>query len=189
VSSSGRENEIKLAAPDVATAQNWLRDAGFVVSKPRVFESNTLFDTAEGRLRQQQQLLRLRSAGFDFVITYKGPPDPGPHKSREEWETKFEDHRAMAAIFDRLGYVPVFIYEKYRTEFQKLGEEDGLATLDETPIGVFVELEGTPEWVDRTAAQMGFAQTEYILASYGKLYSQWAQSRGIERRHMVFSQS
>jgi adenylate cyclase class 2 len=186
VNSSGRENEIKLAAPDVPTAKKWLRAAGFRVSRRRVFESNTVFDTPDGNLRGQQRLLRLRLAGGISVITYKGPPEPGPHKSREELETSFSNHGAMEAILDRLGYRPVFTYQKYRTEYKRPGST-GIATIDETPIGVYVELEGRPAWVDRTARKLGFCQQDYILESYGRLYLQWAQSRGIQPRNKVFA--
>jgi adenylate cyclase class 2 len=186
VSSSGRENEIKLAAPDVRTAQKWLRNAGFRVSRRKVFESNTVFDTLEGSLRAQQRLLRLRKAGGDSVITYKGPPEPGPHKSREELETTVENYSAMEAIMGRLGYRPIFIYEKYRTEYRQPGST-GVATIDETPIGVYLELEGRPAWVDRTARKLGFSPQDYILDSYGKLYLRWAESQAVQPRNMVFT--
>ena len=45
-----QENEIKLAVPDSKFARRLLGAAGFRVSRPRVFEANTLLDT-RGRLR------------------------------------------------------------------------------------------------------------------------------------------
>ena len=185
VNSKGRETEIKLGAPDVPTARKWLRSAGFRICKRKVFESNTVFDTPQGSLRSEQRLIRLRRAGSESVLTYKGPPEPGPYKSREELETSLSDPGAMQAVLDRLGYRPVFTYEKYRTEYCQPGG-GGIATIDETPVGVYLELEGRPAWIDRTARTLGFAKTDYILDSYGKLYLRWAESRGIEPRNMVF---
>ena len=49
----------------------------------------------------------------------------------------------MTEIAERLGYRRVFRYEKYRTEFHQ-PRRAGVAMLDETPVGVFLELEGTP---------------------------------------------
>ena len=42
--------------------------------------------------------------------------------------------------------------------------------MDETPIGVYLELEGEGAWIDKVALQMGFSPAEYILKSYGTLY-------------------
>ena len=74
---------------------------------------------------------------------------------------------------------------EYRTEYARQGEP-GHALLDETPIGVFMELEGPARWIDRTAKQLGFSRDDYILLSYGRLYEQWRQAHGIESTDMSF---
>jgi len=51
MSHGARETEIKLAMTDVKAARALLRSAGFLVSRPRVFESNTVFDTRKLALR------------------------------------------------------------------------------------------------------------------------------------------
>ena len=61
-----------------------------------------------------------------------------------------------------------------------------MATLDETPIGMFMELEGTPTWIDRTARKLGFGQPDYITASYGRLYLDWCREHGVKPGNMVF---
>ena len=65
------------------------------------------------------------------------------------------DPDAFTLVLDRLGYQPAFRYEKYRTQLQAAGEP-GLITIDETPIGVYLELEGPQDWIDSTAARLGF---------------------------------
>jgi adenylate cyclase, class 2 len=92
----------------------------------------------------------------------------------------------MAEILNRLGYQNVFKYEKYRTEFRRVGEE-GSAVLDETPIGNYLELEGPGEWIDAVAAQLGFTSSDYILDSYGRLYQKWCDRKGVQPKDMVFS--
>ncbi len=137
-----QETEIKLAVKDASSARRLLRAAGFVVSRRRVFEANTVFDTPEQSLRTASRLLRIREAGRMATLTYKGVPQGGKHKSREELEVTIDGAARMTAIVERLGYRPVFRYEKYRTEFHQ-PRRAGVAMLDETPIGVFLELEGT----------------------------------------------
>jgi adenylate cyclase, class 2 len=179
------ETEIKLPAESAAAARRLLRRFGFRVFRRRVFEANTVFDTEALSLGNSRCLLRLREAGGKFILTYKGPPKPGPHKSREEVETELKDGRNLTAIFERLGFRPVFRYEKYRTEYRRRGSS-GVATLDETPIGVYLELEGAPRWIDRTARELGFTPQHYITASYGRLYLDWCSEHGAKPSNMVF---
>jgi adenylate cyclase class 2 len=184
--SSAIETEVKIPLQTDRGIHDKLQALGFAVSVPRVFEANTLYDS-NGQLRQRQHLLRLREAGSKYVLTFKGDATPGPHKQREEIETTLGSAEKAAKIFERLGYSRSFRYEKFRTEFTKANEPDGVVTLDETPIGWFLEIEGPPEWIDRTARSLGFSQTDYVLDSYGKLYLADCQRRGVEPADMVFS--
>ena len=180
-----RETEIKLAVADVRTARKFLRAAGFRVVKRRVFEVNTVYDTIERVLRNSVTLLRVRWAGSVGTLTYKGPPIFTKYKSREELEVEIPDARMMGAILERLGFHPVFRYEKYRTELRQPGS-GGIATIDETPIGAYVELEGAPAWIDRTARRLGFAESDHINSSYSRLYLEWCGRHGIPPSNMVF---
>lgn len=182
---SPTETEIKLAVADVRAARKLLRAAGFRVSRRRVFEANTVFDTPELMLRTASTLLRLREAGKHITVTYKGKPTVGKHKSREELELVVSKAPTMGMIFERLGYRPVFRYEKYRTEY-RLERGSGMATLDETPVGNYLELEGTPTWIDRMARRLGFEERDYITASYGRLYLDWCRERNLPAGNMVF---
>jgi adenylate cyclase class 2 len=183
---SPRETEIKLAVPDVKTARRLLRAAGFVVSRRRVFESNVIFDTPRLVLRRASTLLRLRQAGRLITVTYKGKPAVARHKSREELELTVANAATMGAIFGRLGFRPVFRYEKYRTEYRQ-HRGGGMATLDETPVGIYVEVEGAPAWIDRTARGMGFRESDYITASYARLYLEWCRRNRVKPSNMVFA--
>ena len=61
-----------------------------------------------------------------------------------------------------------------------------MVTIDETPIGTFLELEGEPEWIDRTAALLGFTTGDYVTASYASLYLEYRQSNATVPMDMVF---
>ena len=148
------ETEIKLPAADAASARRLLYRAGFRVHKRRVFEDNRVFDTAALGLRKAGCLLRVREAGEEATLTYKGPTRDSGHKSREELEVTVSDARMMAALLAGLSFQPIFPYQKYRTEFQQRGGA-GTATVDEAPIGVYLVLEGTPAGIDRTPRPLG----------------------------------
>ena len=98
MSKGTHETEIKLALKDARSGRKMLRDAGFVVSCKRVFEANTILDTPELGLRSKSCLLRLREAGPVATVTYKGVPEVGRHKSREELEVRVTSAVSMLAI-------------------------------------------------------------------------------------------
>jgi len=179
------ETEIKIRISSVADVRKRLHDLGYRVHARRVFESNVMLDTAEGRLRVKGELLRIRRAGRKTLVTYKGPSQGGPHKRREEIETTADDAVAMQEILARLGLRPVFRYEKYRTEYSRRGRP-GIITIDETPLGDYLEIEGAPQWIDATAGQLGYSRSEYITKSYGALYFEYCAEHGIQPSDMVF---
>ncbi len=179
------ETEIKLPVESAASARRLLRAAGFRLHKRRLFEDNAILDTAGLKLRKAGALLRLRVAGGAATVTYKGRAAAGKHKTREELETRVADANAFSQIAGRLGLTPKFRYQKYRTEFQQ-PRGPGVATLDETPIGVYLELEGPPGWIDRTARRLGFREADFITQSYGALYFAWCRENRVKAGNMVF---
>ena len=182
---SNQEIEIKLPVPDVESARALILGMGYDVSVPRIFELNAIFDTPGTTLRQRGMLLRLRKAGTKFTITVKGQASQGKHKSRPEYEVMVSNYEAAQSILVQLGYRIVFQYEKFRTEFAHTNQS-GTITLDETPIGVFLELEGSPEWIDLTACALGFSQSHYVVDSYGTLYSMFCIKTGAIPGDMKF---
>jgi len=181
-----QETEIKLRVRDARAGRKMLRDAGFEVVRKRVFEANTIVDTPDSALRNSSRLLRVREAGKAGTLTYKGVPHVARHKSREELEITVSSAAGMLRIAERLGFAPVFRYEKYRTEYAQ-PRRSGVVMLDETPVGVFLELEGTPTWIDRTARLLGFSENDYLTASYGRVYLEWCTARGVTPGNMTFA--
>jgi adenylate cyclase class 2 len=181
------EIEVKIPWRDGASIHQRLTSIGFAISAPRVFEANTVYDTPDSSLRKGDMLLRLRQSGSRGILTWKGPGVPGPHKSRPELETAVASLETLDKILRQLGYLPVFRYEKYRTEFESPDPPSGTITFDETPIGEFIELEGPGEWIDRTARKLDFSPRDYVISSYGKLYSDYCAQRGMQPADMVFA--
>jgi adenylate cyclase class 2 len=179
------ETEVKIRMPQGAdSARQRIEHAGYQLVENRTLESDQLFDRGD-ELRRSDQLLRLRRAGGRATITYKGPGERARHKSREEIEFDVSDATSFEQVLERLGYQPRFRYEKYRTKFAREGE-GGFITIDETPIGVFLELEGPGEWIDATASQLGLSPSEYLTQSYASLYQEYRRERPDAPVNMIF---
>ena len=181
------ETEIKLRLPrGPEAARAILEQQGFHSLGAREFETNQTFDLPSSAMRATGRLLRLRSTGGKWTITYKGPAGAGErYKSREEIEAEVSDGSALALILERLGYQPGFAYEKFRTTFKASGEV-GIVTLDETPIGDFLELEGPAYWIDQTAKRLGFQPADYITSSYATLYEEHRRTHATVPGDMKF---
>jgi adenylate cyclase class 2 len=180
------ETEVKFRVDDAAALERQLQKAGFHQETPRTFERNILYDTVERRLRLERQILRIRQYGEKWVLTHKALPaqgDAGPFKHRVETETTVGDGESVAAIFGALGFYPAFTYEKWRTEWT---DSSGHCVLDETPLGVYAELEGPEDWINRTAEALGVEPSEYIGLSYGRLFEVWKEQTGSPATDLTF---
>lgn len=181
------ETEIKFRVQDTAGLASRLQAAGFHLDTPRAFESNVLYDTADRQMRSRTEILRIRNYAGRNVLTHKRLPEDRPgedrHKHRIETETEVADGNALAEVFRSLGLLPAFRYEKWRSEWS---DGEGHCVIDETPIGNFAELEGTPEWIDRTAARLGIADHETMTLSYGRLFELWRERNHSSAEHLTF---
>jgi adenylate cyclase class 2 len=185
------ETEIKFRLdqfPDLAVFAARLEAAGFRPLTPRSFESNVLYDTPGRHLRARTEILRIRNYAGRWTLTHKRLPDSGPaedtHKHRIETETEVADGSALAQVFLSLGLVAAFRYEKWRAEWT---DGEGHCVIDETPIGNYAELEGSPQWIDRAAARLGIPPSEYITLSYGRLFDLWRQNHPSASEDLTFA--
>jgi adenylate cyclase, class 2 len=182
------ETEIKFRVASVDGLTLRLRQAGFQQQTPRTFESNVLYDTPDRKMRAHTEILRIRSYGGRWTVTHKRLPDIGPgedaHKHRVETETEVADGEALEQIFLSLGLVAAFRYEKWRSEWT---DHEGHCVIDETPIGDYAELEGTPEWIDRTASRIGVDRSEYLTLSYGRLFELWRAEHRSDANDLTFA--
>jgi adenylate cyclase, class 2 len=181
------ETEIKFRVRSVEELVARLRAAAFHEETPRAFESNILYDAPDRRMRARTEILRIRNYAGRCTVTHKRLPDVGPgedaHKHRIETETEVSDGDALAGVFQSIGLVPAFRYEKWRSEWS---DGEGHCVVDETPIGDYAELEGSAEWIDRTAARLGVAQSEYLTLSYGRLFDLWKAEHHSSANDLTF---
>jgi adenylate cyclase, class 2 len=186
------ETEIKLQVRNPAALKQRLAKLGFRPVRARHFERNVLFDFPDLRLSKSQCLLRLRFVEGESRLTFKGAPLRAPrYKIRREIEATVGDGRRVKEIFLQAGLREMFRYEKYRTVFGRArrSKRAGAPELvyDETPIGNYLELEGSRRWIDGVARQLGYGWQDYIPASYATLYRQHCLERGVKPGHMVFA--
>ena len=201
---ANREVEIKLRVSDLHALICKVQDLG-AGPLGRVLERNTLYDTPSADLRSRGWLLRLRvevpsasawsKAGYPrTILTSKGPwPTPITRSGRKLpkplYKEKIERERVLEAsprwesMLRSLGFRPGFRYEKYRTGFRLPGLH---LDLDETPIGVFLELEGPFRLIDRAANLLGYSSQDYLRETYWDLYSADCRRRRVSPRSMVF---
>lgn len=181
-----QETEIKLPLPDLQKAHTCLQRLPLKVKKERHFEDNLVLDTGNQTLRKSGQLLRVRIVDDQGMLTYKGKLTISDGvRSREEIECQLGEPQNFLQILENLGYTPAFRYQKYRTLYELEGEKLHIC-LDETPIGIYFELEGEIPKIHEYATQLGFERSQYITDSYASLYFRWCKEKGIEPSQMIF---
>ena len=178
------EREVKLRFASVDEARAVLQAAGAAPLRRRRLQDDALYDTAEGALRARRCALRVRQESGVIRLTFKGPPQPGLVKQREEHETVVEDGAALLRVLEALGYRRWFRYQKYREEFSA---PDVVVALDETPVGTFVEIEGSEDGIVRMAGAMGRDHGDFILESYRALFVRDGRACGVSGPDMLFT--
>lgn len=180
----GLEREIKLRFDSAEEARAKILALGATPLHGRRLQEDALLDTEDELLRRQRSTLRVRSEGGKSLLTYKGPALPGLIKIREEHETVVADGAALLNILESLGLHVWFRYEKYREEFSG---DDVVIAIDETPVGVFVEIEGGEAAIHEVARALGKQPDEYITDSYRFLFLQLRDANGLDGHDMVFA--
>jgi adenylate cyclase class 2 len=180
---SSLEREIKLRFTSAEEARAAVVDAGCTPRLGRRLQSDALLDTDDEQLRRRRCVLRVRVENGKSRLTFKGPVQPSTVKVREEHETLVGDGEVLLRIFEELGLHVWFRYEKYREEFS---HEDVIVAIDETPVGVFVEIEGGEHGIETMAAALGRSREDYILDSYRSLFLRHKDALGLDQSDMVF---
>jgi adenylate cyclase, class 2 len=177
------EREVKLRFDSPGAARTALGELGARPLRPRRLQDDVLLDSDDGRLQRSGCTLRVRRDGEHSAVTWKGPAQAGPMKTREEIETVVGRAEDVQRILASLGFVPRFRYQKFREELAL----DGLVVaIDETPVGTFVELEGDEATIAAVAQRLGRGPADYVVASYRSLFLEFRQARGGLGPDMIF---
>ena len=205
------EIEIKLRVAEIEALRAQFKRLRACETVPRTYELNTLYDTPGKHLRRRGQIIRIRierlaphgdkiprPALAPAVLTYKGPALSRSglnsrdnartcFKIKEEAEVSVTNADELARILRGLGLRSSFRYEKFRTTYA-IPTIPGLKIeLDETPVGTYLELEGSMAGIDRAARLLGYAQKDYLKQSYGALYLAECRRERRKPGHMLFA--
>jgi predicted adenylyl cyclase CyaB len=184
------ETEVKLRVGDVEALAAAHPELGWTTVAERHFEDNFVFELPEAALERRGSILRLRIARGSATLTYKGLlPESleSAVKVREELETGVERPEALVAIFERLGLVRSFRYQKYRTVYRLDAPEGSLLAMrDETAFGEFLELEGEERVIHEVARLLGLSPDDYITGSYIGMQAALCRARGVPLEDLVF---
>lgn len=148
----------------------------------------------KGRLRSRDQVVRLRvfhpsdRSGAWGVLGWKGPVgERGGYRHREEWESRVADPKAVLVVLRHMGY-KVCVRVDRAVEQYRVG--DATVRLEWYPsMDVLVEVEGTPDAIERAVAATGLPREEflpeslpYFTAAYEKRTGRAARVSRLPRR-------
>jgi adenylate cyclase, class 2 len=152
------EIEMKFPVADFASIQAHLETWG-AAAQPALDEADHYFNAPDRDFGQTDEAFRLRCIGAANRITYKGPKQGGPTKTRTEIEIAIEPGGEAAENYRRLvqhlGYRPTAVVKKRRTIYEFTRDGFALqACCDEVEtLGKFVEIEIVAEPAQKERAQ------------------------------------
>lgn len=150
------EVELKFALPDPPSFRQRLAELG-AVAQQAVTQSDAYYNHPARDFAQTDEALRVRTAGGEAVVAYKGPKRGGLAKTRFELELPLADGTADGwhEVLLKLGFRPVATVTKRRTPY--LLQREGRAfelTIDEVEgLGSYAEVETLADEATRDAAE------------------------------------
>lgn len=178
------EREVKLRFESPDDARSAILSTGATLLRCRRLQEDVLLDTEDETLRRRGCVLRIRTESGKSLLTFKGPLLPGTMKIRDEFETVVSDGEVLQRVLEELGLHAWFRYEKYREEYSA---EEVTIALDETPVGTFVEIEGTEHGILESTKQLGRDASDFVLDSYRTLFVRHRKEFGLGE-HMLFGE-
>ena len=157
------EIELKFAVGDFREVERILASWHAAV-EPAIDEADHYFNAPDRDFAKTDEAFRLRRVGRRNRITYKGPKQAGPTKTRTEIEIALADGDETADAYCRLvrqlGYRPTAVVRKRRVEHRFRRQDfDMQVCCDEVErVGRFVEVEIVAPESDRDRAQQVLLQ-------------------------------
>lgn len=180
------EREIKLRFDSIEEARAAILAAGATPLRCRRLQEDALVDDEAETLRRRRCVLRVRVESGKSLLTFKGPVQASPMKLREEIETIVGDGEMMLRCLEALGYAVWFRYQKYREEYAL---NDVVIAVDETPVGVFVEIEGGEQGIVEMTRALGRTPDDFVLDSYRSLFMEHRRAHGLPATDMLFDEA
>lgn len=180
------EIELKSVVPDAAALRQALDDAGAVLRFHGMMRDRRL-DKA-GELSTKDEVLRVRlwvddEGGHPLAeAAWKGKTavNPAGYKQREEVEFTVGDGAATLALLQALGYTVVESIDRYVEVYELDGT---IARIEWFPrMDILVEIEGTPEGIERLIGISGLARASCVaesLATFSRRFEERTGQPGI----------
>lgn len=102
-------------------------------------ESDVYFNHPSRNFAKSDEALRVRTAGNESALTYKGPKIGTRSKSRFEAEVNISNPEEMQVILHKLGFTEVFCVKKERAIYEHRGVTICVDRVEN--LGIFVEFE------------------------------------------------
>lgn len=150
------------------------RTKKFLISKGAIFlgswkEKTIRFDTEEQILKKNGKFLRIK-IGNQNVVTLKETENNEKNKFFESTNRQFEidDVESFCYILKRIGFSKNYIMEKYRLAWMYKGIE---FYIDELPFGVFMELKGEKQEINKMLKLLNVKSEDLIKSTYWEIYA------------------
>jgi predicted adenylyl cyclase CyaB len=160
-----REVELKAVVDDWNARRRRLEKAGAVLTFAGRLEDRR-YDTPDRSLAKHDQVLRVRvyrAAGAGTTrcsLDWKGRTRyRDGYKVREELSASAHEPDALAAILERLGYEVIHAVDREIAQYDAAG---AVVRFERYPrMDDLVEVEGTPEAIERAVAALGIAREAF----------------------------
>lgn len=163
-----KEIEVKLPVKDFKEVKELLKRLKAKKKCRETLEKNILFDHKSLKLKERDWVLRLRQFGKKNILTLKTQSRGRKgFKVREEINLFIEDFEKIKEVFKKIGFFETFYYEKYREEYEFKGLN---ISLDRTPVGNYVEIEGDYKKIEDFLKKIGAKIEETLSLSYYQLF-------------------
>lgn len=152
------EIEVKCPVADFDGVRQRLTEWGAVAEEP-IEEADHYYNAPDRDFARTDEAFRLRCVGVANRLTYKGPRQAGPAKTRTEIEVGLASGAEAAALLgqlvERLGYRPVAVVRKWRTCYhvRRDGHDLHVSCDDVEAVGRFVEVEIVAPEDDKARAE------------------------------------
>jgi adenylate cyclase class 2 len=167
------EKKYRMSPKRVDEITQRLDDLGAIFEQ-EVFEVN--YQHRGGEMDARGATLRVRKIGDFSVLTYKERiKNTSGTKERVEFETAVADVDAIEKIIERLGYKLTAVYEK-RRKYWRLGDVE--VVLDELPFGLYMEIEGKAEDIEKAERDLELKEIEREPRGYPRLTIKYGRKNG-----------
>lgn len=174
------ETELKAVVDDLALRRRLVAEGGGVLMLEGFLQDRRWDDNAE-RMRGRDHMLRIRvftSGGrTDATLEWKGPTQSRDgYKMREEIGTTVGDAEALSEMMERLGLQVTRTVDREIAQFQLCGATvrfESYPRMDD-----LVEVEGTPEQIERAVAIIGLPRESFTADSLPDFMARYERRTG-----------